>query len=148
MSYVPLSSTVTLHNISTSDVAINGTYGMPTSPYFGQVIHIKDFGGNASVANIILTYTNSNLINGYTNYNINKNYNVVSHIYYGLGSIGRWIKMNSITANGSSTLEALTDVSISNPSNDQILVFTTASSLNKWTPYTILYQGQHLMIQI
>ena len=35
-SYIPLSSTVTLHNISTSDVAINGISGVPTSPYYGQ----------------------------------------------------------------------------------------------------------------
>ena len=62
VSYLPLSDTVTLHNISTSDVAINGIYGMPTSPYYGQVIHIKDFGGYSSVGNIILTYTNSNLL--------------------------------------------------------------------------------------
>ena len=31
----------------------------------------------------------------------------------------------------------MTDCSISSPSNDQNLVFTTTSSLNKWTPYTL-----------
>ena len=85
----------------------------------------------------MLTYKNNNTLDGYTNVNINKNNEVVSYVYYGLGSNGRWIKLNSITANGSSTLEDLTDVSISSPLNDQVLIYTTASSLNKWTPYTI-----------
>ena len=50
-------------------------------------------------------------------------------------SLSKWV--NSTLTTGSSTLSTLTDCSISSPSNDQILVFTTASSLNKWTPYTI-----------
>ena len=47
----------------------------------------------------------------------------------------KWI--NSSSSAGSSTLSGCTDVSIASPSNYQILVFTTASSINKWTPYTI-----------
>ena len=62
---------------------------------------------------------------------------MLSYVYYGLGSNGRWIKLNAVTANGSSSLQDLSDVSVSNPSNDQVLIYTTASSLNKWTPYTI-----------
>ena len=45
----------------------------------------------------------------------------------------KWIQ----SANGSSTLDTLTDVSISSPLHDKVLIYTTASSLNKWTPYTI-----------
>ena len=52
-----------------------------------------------------------------------KNYDVLSYVYYGLGSNGRWIKLNSITASRSSALEDLTDVSVSSPLNDQILVY-------------------------
>ena len=47
----------------------------------------------------------------------------------------KWI--NTKLTSGSSTLSTLTDCSISSPSNDQVLVFTTDSSLNKWTPYTL-----------
>ena len=42
-----------------------------------------------------------------------------------------------INANDADTLASLSDCSISSPSNDQVLVLTTASSLNKWIPYTI-----------
>ena len=44
---------------------------------------------------------------------------------------------NGTVSGGISSLSNLTDVSVSSPSNDQILVFTTDSSLNKWTPYSI-----------
>ena len=50
-------------------------------------------------------------------------------------TLSKWV--NSTLSTGSSTLATLTDCSVSSPSNDQILVFTTASSLNKWTPYTL-----------
>ena len=50
-------------------------------------------------------------------------------------SSSKWINASSTA--GSSTLSGCTGVSVSSPSNDQILVFTTASSLNKWTAYTI-----------
>ena len=45
---------------------------MPTSPYYGQVIHIEDFGGYSSVGNMILTDMNSNTLDGYTNVVTNK----------------------------------------------------------------------------
>ena len=44
------------------------------------------------------------------------------------------VPINNIPSIG---VSKISDFSISNPSNDQILVYTTASSLNKWTPYTI-----------
>ena len=47
----------------------------------------------------------------------------------------KWI--NASSSAGSSTLSGCTNVSLSSPSNDQILMFTTDSSLNKWTAYTI-----------
>ena len=43
----------------------------------------------------------------------------------------KWINSSS-SGGGSSTLSGCTEVSISSPSNDQILVFTTDSSLNKY----------------
>ena len=55
-------------------------------------------------------------------------------------STGQVLKYNGskwVNASDADTLATLTDVSVSNPSNDQLLVFTTASSLNKWTPYTL-----------
>ena len=39
-------------------------------------------------------------------------------------------------ASTTSTLAGCTDCSIGSPAIDQLLVYTTASSLNKWTPYT------------
>ena len=47
----------------------------------------------------------------------------------------KWI--NTTPSSGTTTLAGCTDCSISSPSNDQLLIYTTASSLNKWTPYTI-----------
>lgn len=38
---------------------------------------------------------------------------------------------------GSLTLSGLTDCSVSGVANDQVLVYTTAGSLNKWVPYTL-----------
>ena len=57
--YIPQSSSSTLYNISTANGALSG---MPTSPYYSQVIHIKDFGGHASAANITLVQTNNSKI--------------------------------------------------------------------------------------
>ena len=48
----------------------------------------------------------------------------------------KWIN-DTVRGGGVSNLADCSDVSISSPSNDQILVFTTDSSLNKWTAYTI-----------
>ena len=45
---------------------------------------------------------------------------------------GKWVNVTLSLA-----LSSLSDCSISSPSNDQVLIFTTHSSLNKWTPYTI-----------
>ena len=58
------------------------------------IIYIKDFGTHASTANIILAYTNNNTLDGHLNVNLNKNSDVLSYVYYGFGSNGRWIKMN------------------------------------------------------
>ena len=55
-------------------------------------------------------------------------------------SSGQVLKYNGakwVNANDADNLASLSDCSISSPSNDKILVFTTDSSLNKWTAYTI-----------
>ena len=54
VTHIPLSSTVTLHNINTNSSGISGTYSMPTSLYNGMMMNIKDFGGYSNTSNIIL----------------------------------------------------------------------------------------------
>ena len=55
-------------------------------------------------------------------------------LQYNLTS-GKWINTNLSV--GSTTLSGLTDCSTSGVTNDQLLVYTTNNSLNKWTPYTL-----------
>ena len=46
----------------------------------------------------------------------------------------KWVNSTLTVAD---SLSNLTDCSISSPLNDQVLIFSTLNSLNKWTPYTM-----------
>lgn len=48
------------------------------------------------------------------------------------------VAAKTTTVSGTTALAGLTtDVSVSSPSNRQLLMFSTYSLLNKWTPYTL-----------
>ena len=159
VSNIPLSSTITLHNINTNSSGISGTYGMPTSPNNCMMMNIKDFGGYSNTSSIVLVQTTSNLLDGSSsNYIINTAYDSLKVVYCGSGSNGNWLTIccpmstninnlsngqtltyNSSTkkwinstpsSGGSSTLNALTDVSLSTLSNNQVLTYITSSL--KW----------------
>ena len=136
---------------------------MPTNPYNGMMMNVKDFGGYSNTSSIVLVQTNSNLLDGSSsNYTINTAYDSLKVVYCGGGSSGNWLTLsspmstninnlsngqtltynsstkkwvNSTPSSGSSTLSALTDISFSTLSNNQVLQYNISSS--KWINATL-----------
>jgi hypothetical protein len=131
--YIPLSPSFTVHNIDTTHTG--GKYRLPTG-IAGQLLIIKDVNGHAESNNITLDLDNEVTIDGNSSdYVMNTNYESLMLI---CKSGADYTKINNSSSSSSSTaLSSLTDVSVSNPSNDQLLVFTTAVDDGKWTPYTL-----------
>jgi hypothetical protein len=85
---------------------------------------LADFSVTSPSNDQILVYTTASSLNKWTPYTIS-------------GATFNDSTKTITISSGSTALSGCTDVSISSPSNDQLLLYTTNGSLNKWTPYSL-----------
>ena len=112
-SQIPISVVTTINGLTTT----NNTLVL-------NLANMADCSGISGATNDqLLVYTTSSSLNGWTPYTLN-------------GAVFN-DTTKTITVSAVTALSALTDCSTSGVINDQLLVYTTASSLNKWTPYTL-----------